>query len=330
MSGSVVANNTFTAENIYLMPGLNTITATARDQKENTSTTSITVTCTKAVHIAITSPQDGATINRPEVMVQGTYEAGTEGVVIMVNDTVAIPLDDGRFIANAVPLQQGENTITATTTDSNGNTDAYPITVYADELIEDLRLASNIQSGVPPLEITFTVDYSYTNIDNMIVQAEMDFEGDGVIDLNPTSTTFTHTYETPGVYYPTITLTDELGNSYTGSTAIVVYDRNTIDALLKSKWNGMKQALMDGDIEGALEYFHEGSKETYREIFSLLQDRIADIASAMREIDFIYLEDRIAKYRIKREEEAQGQIYHIAYYIYFIKGADGLWKIESY
>ncbi|MFH1674414.1 MAG: hypothetical protein ABIF87_13435 [Pseudomonadota bacterium] len=99
-----------------------------------------------------------------------------------------------------------------------------------------MRITSNIESGVPPLEITFTVGYSYTNINSMIVQAEMD--------------------------------TDELGNTYTGSIAIVVYDRDTMDALLQAKWNGMKQALFDGDIEGALEYFHEKFRAKYGEIFT--------------------------------------------------------------
>ena len=41
-------------------------------------------------------------------------------------------------------------------------------------------------------------------------------------------------------------------------------------------------------------------------------------------------EDRIAKFRIKREEQIQGQIYDISYYIYFIKDVNGLWKIESF
>ncbi|MFH1674413.1 MAG: hypothetical protein ABIF87_13430 [Pseudomonadota bacterium] len=103
---AVVENNTFTAENIYLTPGINTITVTARDQKGNTSTTSITVTCTKMVHITITSPEDGATNNRPEVMVEGTYEAETEGVVIMVNDTEEYRLMTGDSSQTQYPFSK--------------------------------------------------------------------------------------------------------------------------------------------------------------------------------------------------------------------------------
>jgi hypothetical protein len=164
----------------------------------------------------------------------------------------------------------------------------------------------------------------------MIVQAEMDFEGDGVMDLNPASTTFTHTYEMPGVYYPTITLTDELGNTYSASIAIVVYDRNTIDALIKSKWNGMKQALVNGDIEGALEYFHEKSRAKYREIFTLLQDEIGSVFSGFGDIELIYLKETMAKYRIRRYQTIEGQEKWVTYYIYFVKDPWGTWKIRSF
>jgi hypothetical protein len=201
---------------------------------------------------------------------------------------------------------------------------------YANKTTEDVRLTSNIESGVPPLEITFTVDYSYTNIDNMIVQAEMDFEGDGVIDINPTSTTFTHTYGMPGDYYPTITLTDERGNTYTARTAVVIYDRNEMHALLKSKWNGMNQALIDGDIERALKYFHEKSRAKYSEILTLLQDEIENGISRFGDIELIYLKETMAKCRIRRYQNIDGQDRWVTYYIYFVKDPWGTWKIRSF
>ena len=92
----------------------------------------------------------------------------------------------------------------------------------------------------------------------------------------------------------------------------------------------MKNALTNGNIEGALAYFHESSKEEYQEVFNFLTDRIPYIAASMREIQLIYLVDRVAKYRIKKEEEVQGQTFDITYYIYFIKDLNGLWHIESF
>ena len=61
-----------------------------------------------------------------------------------------------------------------------------------------------------------------------------------------------------------------------------------------------------------------------------MSDKISTIASEMNEIEFIHTEDHIAKYRIKRPEEIQGQNYDITYYIYFIRNSNGLWRIERF
>jgi len=100
--------------------------------------------------------------------------------------------------------------------------------------------------------------------------------------------------------------------------------------MLQAKWDGMKSALVDGNYEQALTYYLDSSKELYQEIFDQLTDELPAIASAMREIEMIYIDERTAKYRIKKQETIQGQNYDISYFIYFIKGSDGLWKIESF
>jgi hypothetical protein len=154
----------------------------------------------------------------------------------------------------------------------------------------------------------------------------MDFEGDDVTDLNPTSTTFTHIYETPGAYYPTITLTDELGNSYTGSTAIVVYDRNDMDALLQAKWNGVKQALIDGDIEGALEYHHPGSREKYRKVYTLFGSSLSGAGAALGDIRMMWAHEDMALYYTTSNEDGEDYIYDVL----FSRDESGIWRIEEY
>ena len=85
----------------------------------------------------------------------------------------------------------------------------------------------------------------------------------------------------------------------------------------------------DTDADG-LSYFLQTTKQDYLEIFNLLADKLPGIASGMREIESIYFQDKVAKYRIKRQETVQGQTYDITYYIYFVKDANGLWNIESF
>ncbi|HBI22938.1 MAG TPA: hypothetical protein DDX84_01705, partial [Nitrospiraceae bacterium] len=59
-----------------------------------------------------------------------------------------------------------------------------------------------------------------------------------------------------GVTYRIIS--DHLGSPrfvINATTVVNVLDRDWMDMLLKSKWEGMKTALMNGDVEGALGYF---------------------------------------------------------------------------
>ena len=135
---------------------------------------------------------------------------------------------------------------------------------------------------------------------------------------------------TPGIYYFNIEVTDDQSNIYTDILTVEVLDLAQLDVLLTGKWDGMSGSLMNSDIENALKYFHESSRDEYQEIFEIFIDELPIIASEMGEIELIYVRDRVAKYRITREEEIQGQIYDITYFISFVKGHDGLWKIESF
>ena len=136
---------------------------------------------------------------------------------------------------------------------------------------------------------------------------------------------------TPGIYYFTAEAIDNQSSTYTDTIAVVVLDQAQLDALLKAKWNGMKTALINRDLDGALAYFADGTKDNYQQIFSLLtEDKLQGIASGMREIEKIHFEENRAKYGINREETVQGILHDITYYIYFVKGGDGIWKIESF
>lgn len=135
---------------------------------------------------------------------------------------------------------------------------------------------------------------------------------------------------TPGIYYIGAEAADEEARIYTDTVGLLVLDPEAMDTMLRAKWNGMKSALMNSDVQTALRYFPQTTKQDYQEIFNLLADKLPGIASGMREIESIYFQDKIAKYRIKRQEIVQGQTYDITYYIYFVKDANGLWHIESF
>lgn len=274
------------------------------------------------LEIKITSPTDGDTINKAKIMVKGTIKSDTKDVGITVNGVIA-EITGNEWIANNIPLTIGTNTITATATDSYGNTDTKTITIYTNDITQQIELSANITSGISPLQVFFSTSTSFTP-----VSYQMDFEGDGVIDY--TGSTFeniSHTYTMEDIFYPTLTVTDDQGNTYSDTIAITVLNKAEIDTLLKGKWEGMKEALANKDVEKAVAYFLSASQERYRYIFTSLLSVLPDIFANMQQaIEMISVESGVAEYRIKRMEN----VGEVTYYIYFVLDENGLWKILQF
>ena len=299
-----------------------TLTATGPG---GTAITEVTV-IVSPLNIAITSPLAGDSIVKPDIMVEGTLAnpLGHE-VGIVVNEVTAIVYGD-QFVANHVALEQGANTITAAATDAAGTVVETSITVYADVTGDYIKITTDAESGVSPLETSLRVDTSIS-----FPGYEFSYSGPDTIEFSdPGDGTYRVRIATTGVYFISAEATDDHNNTYTDTVAVQVLDRTELDALLKAKWNGMKSALINGDIPAALAYFYESSRADYEEIFNILSNELPGIASSMRDIDLIYSEGRLAKYRIKKQEQVQGQNYDVTYYIYFIKDHNGMWRIESF
>lgn len=275
-----------------------------------------------SLEITITSPIDGETINKAKTIVKGTFQSDTTDIGITVNGILA-DISGNNWIANNVPLAIGSNAITATIKDSEGNTESTTITINTAETDQQVELSANITSGIAPLSVFFSASTSTFSP----VSYQMDFEGDGIIDY--TGTTFediSHTYTSEGIFYPTITVTDEQGNTYSDTIAITVLNKAEIDALLKEKWEGMKGKLKNQDIEGALGYFVERSKERYRSVFEALKDQLPMILGTFIEFNIIDVYDDAAEYEIVANEN--GVLY--SYPGMLIKDENGIWKFKDF
>jgi len=294
---------------------------TKSDEKEERETSILNDIKT----IEITSPIDEETINKSETKVSGTFEYTGE-IGIMVNGVLA-QVSESQFVANKIPLSVGTNTITATITDTQGNQTEDTITIYTEEIFEPLILSIVPTSGIVPLEVKISAT---TSIENEITKYEIDFDGDGNIDLTAsTIEEIIHTYNAEGLYNANVVVTDTDNNQFTESIAINVYPVPPLD----EKWDGIKGSLEKGDVEESLNQFTDQSKEKYREIFNVLGEELPDLAQEMQDgnqIQLIYIKDDVAKYRIRREEVINGQPETITYYIYFARDENGLWKIDKF
>jgi YVTN family beta-propeller protein len=280
---------------------------------------------TSPLEITITSPPGGETINKSKVIVKGTVQADTNDIGITVDGIVAEVVGN-EWIASNVPLTIGENTITATATNASGNTYSKTITIYTNDTAQQVELSANITSGISPLTTYFSESTSF-----IPVLYQMDFEGDGIFDY--TGTTFediSHTYSSEGIFYPTVTVIDDLGNIYSDTIAVMVLSKTEIDTLLKGKWKRMKDFLVEQDIEGALNYYLEESKQLYRDIYTAFFDQLPQLTQEMQDIQLIYLKSNTVKYRLRENEMYGRTMETITYYIYFVMDEDGLWKIYRY
>ncbi len=106
---ATVSGSTFTASNVPLVFGGNTITVVATDAAGNRSTASIAVTVMKRFAI------------------QGTVNEPVTSVVV---NGVAAAVSGTTFSAS-VPLRRGLNTVSATATDTSGNTGTSSMDLFA-------------------------------------------------------------------------------------------------------------------------------------------------------------------------------------------------------
>lgn len=311
---------------ISVYPMVTTTYAITATSPLGSRTLSVTV-IVDTISISINSPANGTTILRRDTRVQGTIRnpLGLE-VGINVNGILAI-VDGETFVANHVPLQEGENTIIAVATTSAEQMAIAQVTLHVVTEGDYVKLTADPESGLSPFETTLRVEASFN-----FNSSYLSHTGPGAVEVlsNPNPNEYTVAITSPGLYEFTVQVTDGQSNVYTDSVTILVMNKALLDGILRTKWNSMKSALIAGDNQKALRCFHSGSKSTYEEIFSALGTRLPGIASAMGEISPVYHMDKIAKYRIRKEEVVQGQTYNITHYIYFVRDSNGLWQIESF
>jgi len=259
----------FTVDTSGLVPGPHTFTARALDRVGNQAEASINITVVEPISIEITAPANGATVNKSSAIVQGRIYNQTGEIGVVVNGLIAEV--QGSDFAVTVPLQIGENIITATATRPDGLQGQAQITINTETQQEFVRLTATPTSSVLDqtgiLNVTFEAE---VNLLNPVSSYSWDFNGDGVPEITGTQATVIAQYQFPGLYFPKVTVTDSQNNTYTEITIVHVFSREEIDALLKSKWEEMKGALTHGDIEASLDYFIGSSKERYRKAFLLL------------------------------------------------------------
>ena len=271
--------------------------------------------------LVITSPAEGDSIDANATSVRGQFE-GPDNAGITANGVIAA-VHAGSFVANNVPLSVGDNTITVTATGPGGTQLTQSVTVESSGP-SPFVLAMRPDYGIAPHKARFFV---MPTGDTAVQGIDADFDGDGQSDYSTKdpNATVEFTYDMPGSYLPSFTVTDETGATRTLHQDLIVYSVSELDRKLQSVYTGMLDRLRVRDIDGALLAVTGTVRDLYRQAFTNLLPDIDGFLANAGTIEDGSISQEFAEYLLVRNtaEGRQG------FLIYFLRSEDGVWRIDA-
>ena len=313
--------------------GTFSLTAKVTDSN-NISATSAPVTITVATSpgITVNNLTNGVTVANDSVTVTGNVQA-TANSSVSVNGVVGAIAPDGSCVVNNVPLVPGANILNVTVTAPGGQSSTQTLNVTSSgQAPLDFR-ASHTQ-GLAPLTVIFTL----TNHGSVAFDhADVYCEGTGAANISIPAATFSGatarascTYLTPGVYTAKVNLMDASLPAkilYTATQSIQVDSVSSFTGMLQGVYFGMLDQLKVGNINGALNFLTATVTAKYAAVFTRLGSGPALVASLdqLKNIQDGRIGDGYAEFLVVRNISGVPT----GFFIYFIRGEDGIWRIDG-
>ena len=271
--------------------------------------------------VAITSPVYGAEISLNRTRVTGTVQ-GAVNTGVTVNGVVAL-IYNGTFVAEDVSLIAGQNTITAVATSLGTSSTQAQVTVTSQGQAPVVTLRASPNGGIAPMHAFFSYEFSGLYAISTI---KVDFTGDGNFDFTFTDPNWPLDWIYPtGTYVVRLRVTDTHGTSYDTDTVIVVEDPVGVDAMFKNMWSEMNTALVNGDIATALLFIDSAAQQKYKPVWRALQPHMAEIVASYSPVRALSISEGIGEYGLNRTINGEKRLF----LIYFLKGADGVWRLNA-
>lgn len=272
--------------------------------------------------ITITSPAPGSVLDQPTALVQGQVTSSIE-VGVTVNSVVAAV--SGDQFAALVPVDPSVTQLTAMATDVAGATASDTVAVIVQAAAEvPVLLRAVPAGGVAPLTVGFTLSSLMP-----VAQIGLDLEGDGTVDFEGASLEGqSFLYGAPGLYFPTVTIADINGATYTATAILHVYDPTALDTLLQAKWTAMKDALSRGDVNGAVAVFAQTARDAYRDVFTALAGAggLSQVATDLGGINLVRVRDSAVEYDLRTIRNGTEYSFHVL----FVIDSEGLWRLQGF
>jgi hypothetical protein len=110
------------------------------------------------------------------------------------------------------------------------------------------------------------------------------------------------------------------------TVSVTVLSFTQIDALFRSQWQYLTDALQRGDTAAALNLILPSKRAKYQIMFNALGDQLPAIVANYTGFNFESIYGTRAYYKLETTENGRGFLYHVV----FIQDENGLWCIEEF
>ena len=297
--------------------GNHTVAARATDSRGAAITSPAATITVVTLSLSIATPAPNASVSNNQVLVTG-HVAGLANSGVSVNSKAAAVDAAGNYSA-LVALVAGANIITVSATGPDGKVVSQTVTVSATGVGSPFIVFANPDEGLSTL---FTATFTVTN--PTTAGASFMFDTFGPFDLPAGATLQLSLQYPPGVFVPAIVITSPAG-TFTHRVVVSVVDPAQLDQMLRAAWSGLNNALVAGDKEGALRAFNGGAQLKFGPVFDVLMPFMGEIVASYSTLAQSSLTNSIGEYAVSRMDGTQRRVF----FIYFLRGSDGVWKIDE-
>jgi len=271
------------------------------------------------VSLSVATPANGASVGSDKVTVSGAVQGPLNTGVTVNGITAAVT--GNTFVAGAVPLQPGANTLTVTAISVDGQTLTRSVSVTSTGPAPIQVTADTVQ-GLAPLNVNFTV----TNTSGKtLTSVQVDFTGSGNFSFFSAGSPVSNNYTVPGTYQAQFFVFDNSGASVQQTITIVVEDPVQVDQILQATWIGFMSALASGNATQATGFFNTVAQLRYQPVFEGLAPSLPQIALSFSPLQLMVVSNGVGEYAINRTIDGVDRVF----LLYFLQDTDGVWRLDS-